>query len=78
MLEVNSRDGFGISVSENTPYQTQVAKRTVPTDGAFSVVLPMIEQVFGWPSAEIRTLFQSFGLPLHEWERIRRDLIAVG
>jgi hypothetical protein len=77
MLDVNNRDGFTISVSENT-HQTQVAKRTVLSDNAFSVVLPMLEQVFGWRSAEIRTLFESRGLPLHEWERIRTDLIAVG
>jgi predicted HAD superfamily phosphohydrolase len=76
MLDVNNRDGFTISVSDNK-HLAQIAKRAILSDNAFSVVLPM-EQVFGWRSREIRTLFQSYGLPLHEWERIRTDLIRVG
>jgi HAD superfamily phosphoserine phosphatase-like hydrolase len=77
MLDVNNRDGFTISVSENK-HLAQIAKRTVLSDNAFSVVLPMLEQVFGWRSGQIRTLFQSYGLPLQEWERIHTDLITVG
>src|SRR6266852_944596 len=77
MLDVNNRDGFTISVSENK-YLAQIAKRTVLSDNAFSVVLPMLEQVFGWRSSEIRTLFQSYGLPLQEWERVRTDMVTVG
>jgi predicted HAD superfamily phosphohydrolase len=77
MLDVNNRDGFSISVSENK-HLAQIAKRTILSDNAFSVLVPMLEQVFGWQSGEIRTLFQSYGLPLQEWERIRTDLITVG
>jgi HAD superfamily phosphoserine phosphatase-like hydrolase len=77
MLDVNNRDGFTISVSENKQL-AQIAKRTILSDSAFSVVLPMLEQVFGWRSAEIRTLFQSYGLPLQEWERVRTDMVTVG
>jgi len=77
MLDVNNRDGFTISVSENE-HLAQIAKRTVLSSNAFSVVLPMLEQVFGWRSSEIRTLFQSYDLPLQEWERIRTDSITIG
>jgi HAD superfamily phosphoserine phosphatase-like hydrolase len=77
MLHVNNHDGFTISVSQN-PRLAQVAQRTVLSDNAFSVVLPMLEQVFGWHPSRIRTLFQSYGLPLQEWERIRTDLVTVG
>jgi len=77
MLDVNNRDGFTISVSENKQL-AQIAKRTILSDNAFSVVLPMLEQVFGWRSGEIRTLFQSYGLPLQEWERVRTDMVTVG
>jgi HAD superfamily phosphoserine phosphatase-like hydrolase len=77
MLHVNNRDGFTIAVSEN-PRLARVAKRTVLGDSAFSVVLPVLEHVFGWHSTRIRTLFQSYGLPLQEWERIRTDLVTFG
>ena len=77
MLHVNNRDGFTISVSENRRL-ARVAKRTVLSDSAFSVVLPVLEHVFGWHSSRIRTLFQSYGLPLQEWERIRTDLVTFG
>ena len=77
MLHVNNRDGFTISVSENMRL-ARVAKRTVLSESAFSVILPVLEQVFGWHSSRIRTLFQSYGLPLQEWERIRTDLVTFG
>jgi HAD superfamily phosphoserine phosphatase-like hydrolase len=76
MLHVNNRDGFTISVSENR-HLAQIAKRTVLSDNAFSVVVPLLEHVFGWHSAEIRALFQSYGLPLQDWQRIRTDLVMV-
>lgn len=75
MLHVNNGDGFTISVSENRRL-AQVAQRTVLSDSAFSVALPILEHVFGWHSSRIRTLFQSYGLPVQEWERIRTDLIT--
>ena len=76
MLHVNNRDGFTISVSENRDL-AQIATRTVLSDNAFSVVVPLLEHVFGWHSAEIRGLFQSYGLPLQDWQRIRTDLVMV-
>jgi HAD superfamily phosphoserine phosphatase-like hydrolase len=76
MLHVNNRDGFTISVSESR-HLAQIAKRTVLSDNAFSVVVPLLEHVFGWRTAEIRGLFQSYGLPLQDWQRIRTDLVMV-
>jgi len=77
MLHVNHRDGFTISVSENG-HLAHIAKRTILSDSAFGMVLPVLEHVFGWPSGRIRTLFQSYGLPLQEWERIRTDVVTIG
>jgi len=77
MLHVNHRDGFTISVSQNK-HVAQIAKRTVLSDNAFSVIVPVLEHVFGWPSVKIRALFQTYGLSLQEWERIRTDVVTVG
>jgi HAD superfamily phosphoserine phosphatase-like hydrolase len=76
MLHVNNRDGFTIAVSENTQL-ARIAKSTVLSDDAFSVMVPVLEQVLGWGSAEIRSLFESNGLTLQEWEKARTDRVIV-
>jgi HAD superfamily phosphoserine phosphatase-like hydrolase len=76
MLHVNNRDGFTIAVSENR-HLARIARSTVLSDNAFSVVLPVLQQVVGWRSAEIRTLFDAYGLPLQEWDSLRTDRITL-
>ena len=76
MLHVNNRDGFTIAVSENTQL-ARIARSTVLSDDAFSVTFPMLEQVFGWGSGEIRSFFEANGLTLHEWEKARTDRVIV-
>jgi HAD superfamily phosphoserine phosphatase-like hydrolase len=46
MLHVNSRGGFTIAVSENTQL-ARVAKSTVLSDDACSVMVPILEQLVG-------------------------------
>ena len=76
MLHVNNRDGFTIAVSENKQL-ARIAKRTVLSDTAFSVMVPILEQVLGWGSGEIRLLFESNGLMLQDWEKARTDRVTV-
>jgi phosphoserine phosphatase len=76
MLHVNNRGGFTIAVSENKQL-ARIAKRTVLSDDAFSVTVPLLEQVLGWGIGEIRTLFESNGLTLHDWEKARTDRVIV-
>jgi phosphoserine phosphatase len=76
MLHVNNRDGFTIAVSENRQL-ARIARSTVLSDNAFSVVVPILEQVLRWSSADIRSLFESNGLTLHEWEKARTDRVTV-
>jgi hypothetical protein len=40
-------------------------------------MVPILDQLLGWSSGQIRTLFESNGLTLHEWERARTDRITV-
>ena len=44
MLHVNRREGLTIAVSENK-YITQIAKRTILSDDALSVLVPVLEDV---------------------------------
>jgi hypothetical protein len=76
MLHVNNRDGFTIAVSENRQL-ARIAKSTVLSDNAFSIMAPVLEQVLRWNSGEIRSLFESNGLTLHEWEKARTDRITL-
>jgi HAD superfamily phosphoserine phosphatase-like hydrolase len=76
MLHVNNRDGFTIAVSENTQL-ARIATSTVLSDNAFSVMVPILDQVLGWNSGRIRALFESNGLTLHEWEKARTDRVTL-
>jgi phosphoserine phosphatase len=76
MLHVNNRDGFTIAVSENR-LLARIARSTVLSDSAFSIVVPILEQLVGWGSPRIRELFESYGLTLHDWEKARTDRVTV-
>ena len=60
MLHVNSGNGFTIAVSE-AKHITRIARRTVISDNALSVLVPILEDVVGWEATRIRQLFASKG-----------------
>jgi phosphoserine phosphatase len=76
MHHVNNREGYTIAVSENR-LLARIAKRTVLSDSAFSIVAPILEQIVGWRTAEIRDLFEAHGLTLQDWEKARTDRITI-
>jgi 2-hydroxy-3-keto-5-methylthiopentenyl-1-phosphate phosphatase len=76
MLHVNRLDGLTIAVSENK-YLTPIARRTVLSDDASSVLVPVLEDLFDWSPAKIRAFFESHGLAVQEWEKIRTDAITL-
>jgi 2-hydroxy-3-keto-5-methylthiopentenyl-1-phosphate phosphatase len=76
MLHVNRRDGFTIAVSE-AKYISQIAKRTVLSDDALSVLVPILEDIVGAGASQIRSLFESQGFLLHEWGKVRTDWLTI-
>ncbi len=76
MLHVNRRDGLTIAVSE-AKYVAQIAKRTILSDDALSVLVPILEEVVGWDSTRIRSLFESHGFVLQEWSKVRTDSVTI-
>src|SRR5215475_145122 len=76
MMHVNSYDGLTIAVSE-AEFITRVAKRTVLSDNAMSVLVPLMEDVLRWDSAKIRRFFASNGLMLREWGKSRTDQLLI-
>lgn len=76
MLHVNVRDGFTIAVSE-AKHVSQVAKRTILSSSALSVLAPMLEDVVGWERPRIRNFFETNGMLIQEWERVRTDWLTL-
>jgi phosphoserine phosphatase len=77
MLEVNHRGGFTIAASE-AKYITQIAKRTIISDDALSVLVPILEQIVGWNPERIRALFETHGVLIQQWDKVRTDWLTIG
>ena len=76
MMHVNQYDGLTIAVSE-AKFISRIARRTVLSDNAMSVLVPVLEEVMHWDSPEIRRFFASRGLMLREWDKIRTDMLTI-
>lgn len=76
MLHVNRGDGFTIAASEAREI-AQIAKRTVISDDALSVLVPILEEISGFGPSEIRALFEKHGLVIQEWDRVRTDWLTI-
>lgn len=76
MLHVNRLDGLTIAVSENR-YLTSIARRTILSDDALSVLVPVLEEIVGWDGNRIRGFFEERGFMLQEWEKTRTDSLTI-
>src|SRR6266704_1944621 len=63
MLHVNRGDGFTIAASEAREV-AHIAKRTVISDDALSVLVPVLEEIAGFSPSQIRARFEDQGLVL--------------
>jgi phosphoserine phosphatase len=76
MLHVNRGDGLTIAVSE-ARHITEVARRTVISDDALGVLVPILEEIGGYEPAQVRRLFEQHGLVIQEWDRVRTDWLTI-
>jgi phosphoserine phosphatase len=76
MLHVNNHDGFTIAVSDNRQL-ARIARSTVLSDNAFSIMVPVLDQIFDWRTGEIRELLERNGLNLQAWEKARTDRVRI-
>ena len=76
MLHVNRREGFTIAVSQ-ARHIAPIAKRTVLSDDALSIIVPILEEIAGWDTIRIRTFFEAQGLFIQEWDRVRADWLTI-
>jgi hypothetical protein len=76
-LHVNRRDGFTIAVSESK-YIAPIARRAIMSDDALSPLIPILEDILGWKDpTQIRALFESCGLQIQEWDKVRTDWLTI-
>lgn len=76
MLHVNRCEGFTIAASEARDI-AQIAKRTVVSDDALSVLVPILEEVVGYGPLEIRALLERHGFVIQEWDKVRTDWVTI-
>jgi phosphoserine phosphatase len=76
MLHVNHRDGFTIAVSEH-PQLTRIARSTVLSESAFSVLVPILEQLFRRQPHEIRAVCEVHGLTLQDWDQSSTNRLVI-
>jgi hypothetical protein len=66
-----------ITGKSQLPYISRVAKRTVLSTSWMSVLVPVLERVVNWNSAEIRRFFGSYRLRLLEWDSMHTDILTI-
>ncbi len=76
ILHVNLREGFTIAASENR-HIAQIAKRTVVSNNALAMLVPILEKIVGWDRQRIRGFYESQGFLIQEWDRVRTDWLTI-
>jgi 2-hydroxy-3-keto-5-methylthiopentenyl-1-phosphate phosphatase len=76
MLHLNQREGVTVAVSAARNI-TQIARRTVLSDDALSVLVPILEEILGWRRPQIRGFFEAQGLVIQDWDRAQADWLTI-
>lgn len=76
MLHVNRGEGFTIAASEAGDIP-RIAKRTIVSDDALSVLVPILEDLAGYSPGEVRAFFEHHGLLIQDWDRVRTDWLTI-
>ena len=76
MLHVNHQNGFTIAVSE-AKHIAQIAKRTIMSADALSVLIPILEDIVQLDANRIRSLFESHGFLIQTWDKVRTDWLTI-
>ncbi len=76
MLHVGAYSGYPIAVS-HSPYLGHIAKRTVISDNALGVLVPILEDIIGYSEEEIRDFFVKNKHSVQEWNRTRVEWVEL-
>lgn len=76
MMHVNRCEGLTIAASEARVIAS-IAQRTVVSDDALSVLVPVLEVVAGYDRTRIRVMFEQHGALIQEWDSVRTDWLTI-
>jgi 2-hydroxy-3-keto-5-methylthiopentenyl-1-phosphate phosphatase len=76
MLHVKRCDGLTLAASE-ARFIARIAQRTVMSEDALSVLIPVLEDILGYSRNQIRALFERHGVLIQEWDRVRTDWLTI-
>jgi phosphoserine phosphatase len=76
MLHVNRGDGLTIAVSE-AKFIAQIARRTIITDDALGVLVPILEDVMEFGPVQVRKVLENHGLLIQDWAKGRTDWVTI-
>jgi len=65
-----------MAVSE-ARHVSMVAKRTILSTNALAVLAPILEEIVDRERPRIREFFESHGLLIQEWDRVRTDWLTL-
>lgn len=76
MLHINQHKGYTIAVSQSR-HIAQIAQRTILSDDALSVLIPVLEDLCLWSRERIRSFFEKHDLLIQEWAKMRTDMLTI-
>jgi 2-hydroxy-3-keto-5-methylthiopentenyl-1-phosphate phosphatase len=76
MLHVKAYNGYPINVS-TSPYMGHISKRTVISDNTLAVLIPILNNIFGYSETQIIDFFSQIKTPIHEWNRAQIEWVDL-
>ncbi len=76
MLHVHVYHGYAIAVSSSS-YLGHIANRTVISDNALAILIPILEDIMDYAENRIREFFSSLNIPISEWKRAKVEWVDL-
>ncbi|MBI4335232.1 MAG: haloacid dehalogenase-like hydrolase [Candidatus Omnitrophica bacterium] len=76
MLHVLSYKGYTISVSL-APYMGHICRRTIISDNALAVIVPILEDILKYEEGQVRKFFEERQHTIQEWNKSRTEWVEL-
>jgi HAD superfamily phosphoserine phosphatase-like hydrolase len=76
MLHVLSYKGYTISVSL-APYMGHICRRTIVSDNALAVIVPILEDILRYDESQIRKFFEERSHTIQEWNKAKTEWVDL-
>lgn len=76
MLHVLSYKGYTISVSL-TPYMSHICKRTIVSENALAVIVPILEDILRYDESQVRKFFEERHHTIQEWNKAKTEWVEL-